>query len=118
MNARQRWAAYPRQIAIAFDQFLNAIIPPFFTVSWDDETMSARLYLGWRDRKIVGRLVKPLVDAVFGLWQGPDPEVTKIAGREIHSHCERAYWKEKIRRDHHPEYRDRASAADPPASPT
>lgn len=108
-----RWPGYPRQIAIAFDQFLNAIIPPFFTVSWADETMSARLYRGWRDRKIVGRLLMPLVDAFFGLWQGPDPEVIRIAGREIRSHCHGAYWKEKIRRDHHPEYRESGPTTKP-----
>jgi hypothetical protein len=118
VNAKQRWAAYPRQVAIALDQFLNAIIPPFFTVSWADETMSARLFRGWRDKKIVGRLVKPPVDAFFALWQKPDPEVTKLAGREIHSHCEGAYWKEKIRRDNHPEYREGEPAAGPPTSPT
>lgn len=48
----------------------------------------------------------PKVDWVFSLFQGPDEEIAKIAGRVIHSHCEGAYWKEKIRRDHHPEYRD------------
>lgn len=106
MNARQRWLAYPRQIGIAFDQFVNAIIPPFFTVSWADETMSARLFRGHRDGKIVGRVVMPPVDAVFALWQGPDEEVNRVAGRVVTSHCERAYWKEKLRRDHHPEYRD------------
>lgn len=116
MNAREHWAAYPRQVAIAVDQFANALIPPFFTVSWADETMSARLYRGWRDRKIVGRLVKPAVDAFFALFQKPDPEVTKLAGREVRSHCEGAYWKEMIRRDNHPEYRDAPSAADPPAA--
>lgn len=106
MTAWERWKAYPRQIFIALDQLLNAIIPPFFTVSWADETMSARLYRGWRDNKPVGRFLMPKVDWVFSLFQGPDEEIAKIAGRVIHSHCEGAYWKEKIRRDHHPEYRD------------
>jgi hypothetical protein len=106
VNAWERWAAYPRQVAIALDQLFNSLIPPFFTVSWADETMSARLFRGWRDKKIVGRLVKPPVDAFFALWQKPDPEVTKLAGRVVYSHCEGAYFKEKLRRDNHPEYRD------------
>jgi hypothetical protein len=106
MNTKERWKRYPGEVGVAFDQFLNAIIPPFWTLSYADETMSARLYRGYAKRRIVGRLVMPPVDAFFAIWQGPDEEVNEAAGRVIYGHCERAYWKEKLRRNNHPEYRD------------
>ena len=43
------------------------------------------------------------LNALF-LWQKPDDEVNAKAGRVIAAHCERAFWKEVLRRELPPEY--------------
>ncbi len=91
-EARERWLTYPQQVGIAFDQFINAIIPPYVSLSYADETMSARIWRGHRNGRIVGRALMPLVDFCFR-WQG------------FTNHCERAYMKEIERRSMPPEYR-------------
>lgn len=93
MDARQRWKLYPQQIGIAADQLLNALIPPLFTLSWADETLSARTYRAAKRGKLVGRLAMPVIDFLFR-WQG------------FHDHCARAYRKEQERRNLPPEYRE------------
>ena len=86
------WAQYPQQLFIAADQLLNALIPPIDgTVSWADETLSARAYRAHRDGKILGRLFMPLIDLLF-FWQG-------------HGHCKNAYVKEFERKNYPDEYR-------------
>ena len=66
---------------IAFAQLCNAIIPPLDgTVSYADETLSARSYRAHRDGKILGKVFMPLIDMLF-FWQG--------AG-----HCKNAYIKD------------------------
>ena len=88
--------AYLAQIFIAFDQLVNALIPPLTgTLSYADETLSARCFRAWRDGRFMGRLL-PVIDWLFG-WQGHDDGIT--------SHCERAYLKEIDRRNLPPEYR-------------
>lgn len=104
MKAVQRWKAYPQQVGIAFDQFINALIPPLYTLSYADETMSARLYRGARRGRLAGRLLIGFVDFLFA-WQGEDESVNAAAGKRVTGHCERAYWKEKLRRGLPPEYR-------------
>lgn len=103
----QRWLAYPRQVSIAFDQFINALIPPFITLSYADETMSARIYRGDRRGRIIGRVLMPPTDRFFAIWQTSDPEIDQKYGdgRSITGHCERAYYKEIERRGLPPEYR-------------
>ena len=96
-EARERWLTYPQQVGIAFDQLLNAIIPPYITLSYADETMSARIWRGHRDGRIVGTVLMPLVDLCFR-WQG------------FTNHCERAYQKEIERRSMPPEYRPAPAA--------
>lgn len=49
-----------KQNAIAFDQQANAL-----TGGWADETISSRLYRLERDRRIAGRLFRPIVDVAF-----------------------------------------------------
>jgi len=100
MNARERWKQYPVQVLISFDQLLNALIPPFFTLSYADETLSARTYRATKRGKLVGRLAMPVIDAVFRLWQRDEQ------GQRVTNHCERAYLKEIERRNLPPEYRD------------
>ena len=84
--------AYGEQVFIALDQLANALIPPLDgTVSYADETLSARSYRAHRDGKIMGKLFMPLIDLLF-FWQGP-------------GHCKNAYIKEFERKNYPDEYR-------------
>ena len=84
---------YGVQCFIAFDQLLNALIPPLDgTISYADETLSARCYRAHRDGKRFGLWFMPPIDWFFGLWQGPN-------------HCRNAYIKEFGRANHPSEYR-------------
>ena len=88
----EAWAQYPQQLFIAADQLLNALIPPLDgTVSYADETLSARCYRAHRDGKIMGKLFMPPIDLLF-FWQGPN-------------HCRNAYIKEFERKNYPEEYR-------------
>lgn len=91
MTAWERWKLYPQQVFVAADQLLNALIPPFLTLSYADETLSARTYRAAKRGKLVGKLAMPVIDALF-FWQGKD-------------HCRNAYLKEHERRNLPPEYR-------------
>lgn len=84
--------AYGEQVFIALDQLANALIPPLEgTVSYADETLSARCYRAHRDGKRFGLWFMPPIDWFFGLWQGPD-------------HCKNAYIKEFARKNYPDEY--------------
>lgn len=84
--------AYGEQVFIALDQLANALIPPLDgTVSYADETLSARAYRAHRDGKILGKLFMRPIDLLF-FWQGPD-------------HCKNAYIKEFERKNYPEEYR-------------
>lgn len=84
--------AYGVQVFIAVDQLANALIPPLDgTVSYADETLSARAYRAHRDGKIMGRVLMPIIDLLF-FWQGPN-------------HCRNAYIKEFARKNYPDEYR-------------
>lgn len=91
MDWKARWLMYPQQVFVAADQFLNALIPPVFTLSWADETLSARTYRAAKRGKLVGRLAMPVIDLLF-FWQGK-------------GHCMNAYIKERERANLPPEYR-------------
>ena len=92
MRTMQLLKAYGEQVLIAFDQLVNALIPPLDgTVSYADETLSARCYRAHRDGKIMGKLFMPLIDLLF-FWQGP-------------GHCKNAYIKEFERKNYPDEYR-------------
>lgn len=87
------WVAYPQQVFIAFDQLLNALLPPIFgTLSYADETLSARSYRAHRDGKVLGKLSMKPIDLLF-FWQGP-------------GHCKNAWLKEQDRMNLPPEYRE------------
>lgn len=80
----QAWVQYPQQVFIAVDQLVNAVIPPWGgTLSYADETLSARSYRAYRDGKMFGKLTMPVINLLF-IWQG--------AG-----HCERA-WRAELTR--------------------
>lgn len=59
------------QVLIALDQLLNTILG-----GWPDETLSSRAYRTEQDKKILGSILRPLIDAVLFF----DPE-----------HCKKAY---------------------------
>lgn len=84
--------AYGVQVFIAVDQLANALIPPLDgTISYADETLSARSYRAHRDGKILGKLTMPVINLLF-FWQGPD-------------HCKNAWIKELERKNYPEEYR-------------
>jgi len=88
----QTWCQYPQQLFIAVDQLLNALIPPWGgTLSYADETLSARSYRAHRDGKWFGKLTMGPINLLF-FWQGPD-------------HCHKAWVKELERKSLPPEYR-------------
>jgi hypothetical protein len=84
--------AYGVQVFIAVDQLCNALIPPLDgTLSYADETLSARSYRAHRDGKLLGKITMPIIDALFW-WQGPE-------------HCYHAWRKEIERKQYPAEYR-------------
>lgn len=89
------WAlikAYGVQIFIAVDQLCNALIPPIDgTLSYADETLSARSYRAHRDGKLLGKITMPVIDLLF-FWE-PD-------------HCLSAYRAEVLRRQYPEAYRE------------
>ena len=92
MRSLQLLRAYGEQLFIAADQLLNALIPPLDgTVSYADETLSARCYRANRDGKIFGKLFMWPIDLLF-IWQGS-------------GHCKNAYIKEFERKNYPDEYR-------------
>lgn len=97
MDWKERWKNYPLQVLISFDQLLNALIPPFITLSWADETLSARTYRAFKRGKPVAKVAMPVIDFLFR-WQG------------WKNHCERAYETEMLRRNSPPEYREQQRA--------
>jgi hypothetical protein len=84
--------AYIRQVLLAVDQVLNALIPPLAgTLSFSGETLSARCYRAWRDGRAWGRVLLPVIDTAF-FWQD--------------EHCRNAYLHTLERRHLPPEYRN------------
>lgn len=70
------------QLFIAGDQMLNVLSNPFSRETWADETLSARC--GRLGHRYPYKFWKAVIDAIFGLWQGPN-------------HCENANKKEMAR---------------------
>lgn len=82
---------YLVQIMLAIDQLANALIPPLDgTISYADETLSARSYRAYRDGKIFGKIFMKPINWLF-FWQGPD-------------HCYNAFLKEHARKNMPSEY--------------
>lgn len=89
---------------------LVAIVVAAFTgakqaVAFADETLSAHAWRSYERKRLWGRLWKPVIDWMFA-WQPQDAEVNARAGKPWLDHCERAFWKEIIRREMPPEYRE------------
>jgi hypothetical protein len=117
------------QALLLIDQAANAILLGLGAVvmamvtgegqapAWGDETLSAHAWRAEQARKPWARLLRPLIDLLF-LWQAPLPEVNAAAKRIVRGHCERAFWKKRLRLGLPPEYRDGDRAAGPPTSST
>ena len=96
MNFREyikSWCEYPQQVFIAVDQLVNALIPPITgSLSYADETLSARSYRAYRDGRWFGKLTMKPINLLF-FWQGKD-------------HCKNAWIKEGERKNLPSEYRE------------
>lgn len=74
-------------------------------ICYADETLSAHAWRADQARKPWGRLMRPLIDFAWS-WQRQDPRVNAAAGFEVTGHCERAFWKKRLRLGLPAEYRD------------
>lgn len=79
-----------KQIAIAFDQFLNALLNLLLIEAWADETLSSHAYRMHRDGKPWGFLMH-VIDTLF-FWQK--------------MHCYESYLSERNRMQLPPEFRN------------
>lgn len=79
-----------KQIAIAIDQLLNALLRLLGVESWADESLSSHAYRMDRDDKPWGMILRPIIDTIF-FWQ--------------YRHCFHAYLSEKNRMQLPPEFR-------------
>lgn len=114
-NLLDFFKAWGAQAFIACDQATNAILMPLLTwsVGYADETLSARCWRAFDARKPWGRTLMPMIDWLFS-WQKPVPDITNADGEMVRRHCERAFYKERLRRGLPPEYRDNLDAAKGP----
>lgn len=87
------WRHWCWQLGIAIDQLCNVLITPLQRGAWADETMSARAWRMDRAGKPWGRVLRPVIDALFS-WQ-----------RAPGGHCYRAYERELARVHLPPELR-------------
>lgn len=109
--------AVGKQFLLWLDQGGNVLLPGIGAIlralltgrasnpGYADETLSAHAWRAYADRKFWGRLFMPPIDLLF-LWQRQDREVNDRVGRSVDGHCERAFYKEALRREMPPEYRD------------
>lgn len=88
------WRHWCWQLGIAIDQLCNVLITPLQRGAWADETMSARAWRMDRAGKPWGRVLRPVIDALFS-WQ-----------RAPGGHCYRAYERELARVHLPPELRE------------
>lgn len=105
----QAFLAQLTQFGIAFDQMVSTVLgfgslllagitmraPPAPHMA--DETISAMLHRKYTERKPWGYLA-PFVDVLFALWQRDE------RGDIVWNHCERAYEKERQRKNLPGEY--------------
>lgn len=109
--------ALGRQFLLWVDQGGNALLVGLYAVlvaaltgerqnpAYADETLSAHAWRSSAKGARWARFFRPLIDLLF-LWQGEDEEVNLRARKRVTGHCERAYWKELLRRELPEQYRD------------
>ena len=51
------------EVLLALDCLLNAVLR-----GWHHETLSSRAWRAWSNRKVFGRIFRPLIDVLF-IWQ-------------------------------------------------
>lgn len=112
------------QFLLVADQMVNVVGPGLLAVlmaaitgkrqniAFADETLSAHAYRAAKRRRIWGVVMEVLINLLF-IWQRRDEDVDRAAGKAVLAHCERAFWKEKLRRNLPPEYRDGDTTAAP-----
>lgn len=93
------------QLFISVDQLANVLTNPFSAETWADETLSSRC--GRLGHRYPYKFWKAVIDAIFGIWQGPN-------------HCANAFQKECARYNCPPIMRNvpPAPAAEKPAVAT
>lgn len=112
---RQALIALLQQVALWLDQGGNvllgvkAVLMALITgveqgICYADETLSAHAWRAEQAGKPWARLLRPVIDAGF-FWQQREPLVDVAAGRPVTGHCERAFWKKRLRLGLPPEYR-------------
>jgi len=121
MNRKQLTIALLEENFKAADQFLNTFLLGILMWCWHmivgagrpsyaDETVSARTHRAYKNGKILGRVFRPLIDALF-FWQSKEYTLPDGSIVQIDSHCERAYMKERDKRGLPTEYADTPQAA-------
>lgn len=73
------------QLFIALDQILNVLLSPFSFETWADETLSSRC--GRLGHRYPYKFWKAVIDAVFGIWQGPNHYVNAWAKEQARYNC-------------------------------
>jgi hypothetical protein len=69
------------------------------------ETLSAHCWRASQAGKILGRLLRPLIDTLFAL-ERVDPTLVDETGQPVRSHCYRSYLRTKRGDRLPPEYRE------------
>jgi hypothetical protein len=96
------------QWVLALNQFvhmtLSLCLPWAWRTMWADETMSSRAWRSAQDGKRMGRIMLPIIDALF-FWQEIAPG--------YRGHCHQAWARERSQDWRPPEHRDIAPT--PPA---
>lgn len=118
MNAWQLFKHWIYQNALGIDQQANAFFLGLFAIvlavftgkpqnpAYVDESLSAHAHRAEGRGKRWGLLSRPFIDWLFS-WQKPDPTITDDYGNVVQGHCERAYYKEILRRNLPPAYREK-----------
>jgi hypothetical protein len=98
---RRRLGHALTQLGLVFNQaihmVLSFLLPWAWRTMWADETMSSRAWRSEQRGKGMGRLMRPVIDALFW-WQEIDPRYT--------GHCHQAWARERSQDWRPPEQRD------------
>lgn len=89
------------QWVLGLNQFvhmtLSLFLPWAWRSMWADETMSSRAWRSEQDGKLMGRIMRPIIDGLF-FWQTIEPQ--------YRGHCHQAWARERRQDWRPPEHRD------------
>lgn len=89
------------QWVLALNQFvhmsLSLFLPWAWRTMWADETMSSRAWRSEQAGKLMGRLMRPIIDRLF-FWQTIEPQ--------YRGHCHQAWARERSQAWRPPEQRN------------